>query len=46
MRSGSTWSVTASVTNDDHWYFGMDLDTDQRMLSVGVVLGYEERRSI
>ena len=37
-----TWSVTASVADDDHWYGWMDLDIDQRMLPIGIVLGYEE----
>jgi hypothetical protein len=43
MRLGSTWSVTASVADDDYWYRWMDLDIDQRVLSIGVVFGYEER---
>jgi hypothetical protein len=42
MRFRSTWSVTASVADDDHWYGWMNLDIDQRMLSVGIVLGDEK----
>lgn len=43
MRFGFTWSVTASVADNDHWYSWMHFDIDQRMLSVGIVLGHEER---
>jgi len=42
MCLGSTGSITASVANDDHGYRWMDLDIDQRMLSVSIVFGYEE----
>lgn len=43
MYLGSTWSITASVANDDHRYHWMDLDVDQRMFSIGIILGYQER---
>lgn len=42
MCSGFAWSVTASVADDDHWYRWVDLDIDQRMLSVGIFLSYEK----
>jgi hypothetical protein len=43
MRFRFTWSVTASVADNDHWYSWMHFDIDQRMLLVGIVLGHEER---